>query len=129
VVYGMRKRKISPRIVFKDFSEDEFIRDIASARYVILNGGFTVISEALYLKKPVLAIPIRKQAEQLFNAACLRRAGYGDYTEALAKKDIERFEGKLGFFKQNLEKKKEWTNTEFFVKLENAISELLEKWE
>jgi hypothetical protein len=44
---------------------------------VICGGGHTLISEALYLGKPVLSFPIRFAGEQEVNAAYLDRLGYG----------------------------------------------------
>ena len=59
------------------FDEARFLADLASARAVITNGGFTLMSEALYLGKPVLSIPLRHQGEQELNAAYLTTLGLG----------------------------------------------------
>ena len=56
------------------------MQDMASSRYVICNGSHTVISEALYLGKPVFAFPIHMAFEQFFNAYMLKKLGYGDYS-------------------------------------------------
>jgi uncharacterized protein (TIGR00661 family) len=60
-----------------DFDERTFLADLAGARAVVTNGGFTTISEALYLGKPVLSVPLEHQAEQLLNAAWLEELGLG----------------------------------------------------
>ena len=44
---------------------------------MIANGGFTTLSEAVVLGKPVLSIPVRRQPEQELNAAWLERLGLG----------------------------------------------------
>ena len=59
------------------FDETRFLADLASARAVICNGGYTTISEALYLGKPVLSVPLRHQGEQELNAVYLEALGLG----------------------------------------------------
>ena len=44
---------------------------------MITGGGFSLLSEAVYLRKPVLAVPLDGQFEQLMNARYLQREGYG----------------------------------------------------
>ena len=39
-----------------------------------------MISEALYLGKPVFSFPIRFAYEQFFNASLVRTLGYGDFS-------------------------------------------------
>ena len=44
---------------------------------MVAGGGFSLLSEAVYLGKPVLAVPLRGQFEQMMNARYLDRKGYG----------------------------------------------------
>jgi hypothetical protein len=53
------------------------VDDLAAARAVVCTAGFTLLSEALYLGKPVLALPNRGFFEQALNALYLRRSGRG----------------------------------------------------
>ena len=53
-IYGFGEKPASKNLVFKAPSNHGFLEDLASARYVIVNGGHNVISEALYLGKQVL---------------------------------------------------------------------------
>jgi UDP-N-acetylglucosamine:LPS N-acetylglucosamine transferase len=48
-----------------------------SARGVVTGGGFSLLSEAVYLGKPVLSVPLHGQFEQLMNARYLAREGFG----------------------------------------------------
>lgn len=80
-VYGMR-RDLSEEVAvgnvrYRPFSEAGFIADLASARGVVAGGGFTLMGEAVYLHKPMLAIPVEHQFEQVLNARWLERLGYG----------------------------------------------------
>ena len=87
-IYGMR-RGIETEVVegslrYRPFDEAGFIADLASARAVICGGGFTVLGEAVYLRKPTLSAPVQRQFEQVLNARWLERLGYGRYAESLA---------------------------------------------
>jgi uncharacterized protein (TIGR00661 family) len=86
-IYGMR-RDLTEEVVegtlrYRPFSETTFIDDLASARAVIAGGGFTLMGEAVYLRKPMLAVPLGRQFEQVLNARYLEREGYGRYAETL----------------------------------------------
>ncbi|MFO0758359.1 MAG: MJ1255/VC2487 family glycosyltransferase [Byssovorax sp.] len=80
-IYGMR-RTIKEDVVegnlrYRPFSEAGFIDDLASCRGVIAGGGFTLMGEAVYLHKPMLAVPLEHQFEQVLNARYLTREGFG----------------------------------------------------
>lgn len=87
-IYGMR-RNLEKEVVehgnlrYQPFSEDKFIDDLASCRGVIAGGGFTLMGEAVYLHKPMLAVPLGRQFEQVLNARYLELLGYGRFTETL----------------------------------------------
>jgi uncharacterized protein (TIGR00661 family) len=53
----------------------QFLKSLASAKGVLCNAGFGVTSEALFLKKKLLVIPMKKQYEQECNAAVLKEMG------------------------------------------------------
>jgi len=77
-VYGMRRdAAVEGNVHFRPFDEHTFIEDLAAARGVVASAGFTLMSEAIYLRKPMLAVPLAGQFEQALNAAYLARAGYG----------------------------------------------------
>jgi uncharacterized protein (TIGR00661 family) len=80
-IYGMRRgieaEQVEGNLRYRPFSEKVFIDDLASARGVIAGGGFTLLGEAVYLKKPVLSVPLQNQFEQILNARYIEREGYG----------------------------------------------------
>lgn len=80
-VYGMGGGRSDGPVVFKEFDEQGFLDDLASCAYVICGGGHTLISEALYLGKPVLSIPVRGHFEQFMNSFYVERCGYGKRAE------------------------------------------------
>ncbi|HUS31808.1 MAG TPA: MJ1255/VC2487 family glycosyltransferase [Kofleriaceae bacterium] len=77
IVYGCHADRTLANVTFRTFDEPQFLADLASARAVICNGGYTLLSEALYLGKPVLSVPLRRHGEQLLNALYLETLGLG----------------------------------------------------
>ncbi len=77
VVYGLRRDAVQGNCVIRNFSEQGFARDLASARAVVSNGGLSLIHEAIYLHKPILSVPVKHQFEQEMNARYLEEYGYG----------------------------------------------------
>ena len=77
VLYGHGREQTRGNVELRAFEETRFVADLASSRAVIANGGFTTLSEAVFLGKPVLSIPVRRQPEQELNAAWLERLGLG----------------------------------------------------
>jgi uncharacterized protein (TIGR00661 family) len=80
-IYGMRPGQTEElregALRFMPFSEAGFIADLATCRAVIASGGFTLMGEAVFLGKPMLAMPLEGQFEQVLNARYLEREGYG----------------------------------------------------
>lgn len=77
-VFGYQdKAETVGNVVFRPKSEDEFLELLAGASYVIQGGSHTLMSEALYLGKPIVSIPIEAMVEQRFNAFYLEKLGYG----------------------------------------------------
>jgi UDP:flavonoid glycosyltransferase YjiC (YdhE family) len=62
---------------FRPASNKGFVEDLRTANGVIAGGGFSLLSEAVFLAKPVLSVPLQGQFEQLMNARYLERCGYG----------------------------------------------------
>ena len=60
-----------------------FKDDLASAKGVICNSGFELISECLHLGLPILTKPLQGQMEQHSNALALRQLGFATITENL----------------------------------------------
>lgn len=91
-VYGTRGA-CSPadHVELRDFDEENFLRDLAGARAVISNGGYTAISEALFFGKPVLSVPVIHQPEQELNARWLEALDLGMRARTVTPQVIERF--------------------------------------
>ncbi len=77
LVYGHDRSDQAGNVTFRPFSKDGFLRDLAAAKAVMATAGFTLMSEALFLRKPYMAMPMRGQFEQELNAFQLQQLGYG----------------------------------------------------
>jgi len=91
VVYHRGESHERGNVSIRAFDEPRFLAELASARAVICNGGFTAMSEALFLGKPVLSVPIRHQGEQELNAAYLTALGLGHAARRLDAKTVRSF--------------------------------------
>jgi uncharacterized protein (TIGR00661 family) len=77
VLYGLGREETLGNVELRPFDEARFVHDLASSRAVIANGGFTTLSEAVFLGKPILSVPLVHQPEQEINAAWLEALGLG----------------------------------------------------
>jgi uncharacterized protein (TIGR00661 family) len=107
-IYGVRRDLredlVEGNLRFRPFSERTFVDDMRTAAGLVCNGGFTTLSEAVYLRKPVLASPVRKQFEQVLNARYLESEGYGlAADEELSSERLGEFLERLPEFERRLE--------------------------
>ena len=110
IVYGFNKDKIDGNLTYKLFNEDEFYDDLSSAKAVICNGGFTFISEAIHLKKPIYSVPAIGNFEQTLNGFYVQKLGYGEYHEVMSAKRISSFLKRLPKYQKRLAKVKKTNN-------------------
>ena len=124
VIYGTNEEKREGNLIFKKFSNEGFIKDLASCKAIVMTGGFTTISEALHLKKPMLIVPAKNQFEQKFNGLTIEDMGIGKCREIIDKEKIEDFVSKISFYRKNLEEIKPWEHSELTKKIEELVKEL-----
>lgn len=96
VVYGFPQAPSAEpdaQLILKEPSIDGFLDDLATSRAVICTAGFTLMSEALYLGKPLLVVPNQGIFEQTLNALFLERETLGESVAQpeLTPERIERF--------------------------------------
>ena len=90
-VYGADTGGEDGNISLRAFSGPGFLEDLRTARAVIAGGGFSLMSEAVSLRIPMLAIPIEHQYEQELNARYLQHLNYGRMARKLTKGAIDDF--------------------------------------
>ncbi|WP_407453415.1 MJ1255/VC2487 family glycosyltransferase [Methanobrevibacter sp.] len=110
IVYGFNKNETDENLIYKEFNEDVFYDDLASSKAVICNGGFTFISEAICLKKPIYSVPAIGNFEQTLNGFYVEKLGYGEYHEIMSAKKVKAFLTRLPKYKKRLEKVKKTNN-------------------
>src|SRR5262249_40416467 len=107
-VYGMRDGPevgtTAGAIEFRPRSVDGFLEDLVTGRGVVTGGGFSLLSEAVYLGKPVLSVPLQGQFEQLMNARYLHREGFGMCAPAVDTATVSAFLDRLDVYHARLER-------------------------
>ena len=121
IAYGFGIEGQEGNILFKKPSMDGFLRDLAGAKAVIANAGFSLVSEALYLGKPYLAMPVKNQFEQTFNAYYVDKLGYGAWWQELGKEQIESFLFNLPVYTENLQSYPRAGNGAILAKLDELV--------
>jgi uncharacterized protein (TIGR00661 family) len=122
-VYGFNKSEEHDNVILKPFSEAGFIKDLAGAKAVLANGGFSLLSECVYLHKPVCSVPIQNQFEQLVNASYIEKEGYGRYFKEFQTDCIKSFLYDLSTFEKNLTRYTQSGNNKLFEVLDSIIEE------
>ena len=89
---------------------------------MIAGGGFSLLSECVYLHKPALSIPVAGQFEQTLNARYLERLGYGEYAEAPSAEAVTGFLERLGDHERRLEGYSQDGNDEALAALREQLA-------
>jgi uncharacterized protein (TIGR00661 family) len=126
-VYGLRrdlKQDVREgRVIYRPFSEQGFIDDLRTARGVIASAGFTLMGEAVYLGRPMLAVPLRKQFEQVLNARYLEAQGYGLGADTITDARLAEFVERLPDFEAKLRGYKQDGNKDLLAALERGLAD------
>jgi uncharacterized protein (TIGR00661 family) len=78
-VYGLGEREPHGLVCFHAADESRFVADLASCSALICTAGNQLVGEAIYLGKPVLAIPEPGNYEQYVNAHFVARMNAGTW--------------------------------------------------
>jgi uncharacterized protein (TIGR00661 family) len=125
VAYGFGFEGRQDNILFKKPETEGFLHDLAGCKGIVANAGFSLVSEALHLGKPYLAVPVKNQFEQIFNAYYLDKTGYGGWWKDLNKERIESFLFNLPHFAGNLAAYPRQGNTQLLEELDELIAGLI----
>ena len=125
-VYGMRDGPLvgttDGNLDFRARSVDGFLEDLVTARGVITGGGFSLLSEAVYLGKPVLSVPLQGRFEQLMNARYLQREGYGICAPSIDAATMQAFLDGLDGFHERLSAYEQDGNREAIASIEERVT-------
>jgi uncharacterized protein (TIGR00661 family) len=124
-IYGLRRdlkeEQREGDLLYRPFSEHGFIEDLRTARGVVASGGFTLMGEAVYLHRPMLAEPVAKQFEQILNARYLQKEGYGLCAEEITQEKLGEFLERIPEFEKNLSRYSQDGNEDLLAKLEEVL--------
>ena len=90
-IYGFNQESENGNYIFKKTSTETFLNDLASCRGVVATAGFSLLSESLHFRKPMLLMPIHDQYEQIVNAHYVEKLGMGMKTGKLTAQNLQEF--------------------------------------
>jgi len=120
IIYSGDRTVSGKNLHYRDFSPTQMVADLASAKAVITNGGFTLISESLSLGKPIFSIPIKLQYEQILNARQIEALGLGQMSFDPTKPEIDAWVRRLPLYSREIAKIT-FDNTILFNKLDALL--------
>jgi uncharacterized protein (TIGR00661 family) len=125
IVYGFNCEETIGNVILKKFSEQEFISNLSTCKAVLCNGGYSFISEAIYLQKPICSIPIANQFEQFVNASYIDKLGLGRHFNQFNTDNIKSFLYDLPKFVAALKAQKPITYHALFNTIDHTIKQLV----
>ncbi|MFH0953971.1 MAG: MJ1255/VC2487 family glycosyltransferase [Verrucomicrobiota bacterium] len=123
-VYGFGVEEKHGALQLREFSDTRFIEDLASCRAVVATGGFSLMSEAIFLGKPYLALPIGGQFEQVLNSLYLQKLGYGEYGDRLTPQSLAGFLSRVDAHAARLETYGQEGNTKILRALDGLLARM-----
>jgi uncharacterized protein (TIGR00661 family) len=125
-IYGLIRDLAADRrdrnLLYRPFSEPAFIDDLRTARAVLSGGSFTLMSEAVFLHRPMLSVPVKKQFEQTLNGRYLERLGYGLTADELTGATLRRFLERLPEYERQLAGYAQRDNAETLAALDAVLA-------
>ena len=127
IIYGLKRNAELGNVTLKDFAEQGFVDDLATARAVLAGGGYSLMGEAVYLGKPMLSVPLKGQFEQTLNALYLQHLGYGEYHRELSADGIRRFMERTDGYAEKLATYDQDGNNRILESIDFLIEQIREK--
>jgi uncharacterized protein (TIGR00661 family) len=128
-IYGLRRDLAADQregnLVYRPFSEQGFIEDLRTCAAVVSGGSFTLMSEAVYLHRPMLSVPVKKQFEQILNGRYLEKIGYGLTADEITAERVGQLLERVPEFERSLARYAQAGNTETLAKLDEVLAEAL----
>src|SRR5512138_362712 len=125
-VYGLRRDLTEDvrdgNLLWRPFAERTFVDDLRTARAVVSGGSFTLMSESVHLGKPMLAVPVKKQFEQVLNARWLERLGYGLAADEITEEGLGSFLERVPELERGLASYRRAGNEGLLAKLDALVA-------
>ncbi|MEM7306102.1 MAG: glycosyltransferase family protein [Planctomycetota bacterium] len=123
VVYGSGDEGTAGNLEHRAPSRDGFLDALAGAKAVIATAGFTLLTEALHLHKPYLALPMAGQFEQELNALLLDDLGCGKNGRAATPDTVGDFLYRLPEYRAELERRPPDDNGAILGRLDQLLAD------
>ncbi len=131
-IYGVRRDitrdQAEGNLLFRPFSDAGFIEDLRTAAGVVANGGFTLLSEAVVLHKPLLCVPVNRQFEQVLNARYVEHLGYGKFARAPSAEAVREFVERLPRYRASLASYRQDGNRVALESLDALLAAIAKQW-
>jgi uncharacterized protein (TIGR00661 family) len=128
-IYGLRRELTEEQregnLRYRPFSEATFVEDLRTARGVVSGGSFTLMSEAVFLHKPMLSVPVQRQFEQILNARWLERLGYGMEADQISAENLGAFLERLPDLSRSIAAYRQDGNEDLLGSLDRVIASAL----
>jgi uncharacterized protein (TIGR00661 family) len=121
---GLTEEVQEGSLTYRPFANEAFIDDLRTSRGIVGSAGYSLMSEAVYLRKPMLALPLAGQFEQEMNARYLERLGFGTAASALDEAALERFLEDEPAHEQALAGYEQEENSEALATVDGLVDEL-----
>lgn len=121
-VYGADADTEDKNVALRKFSGPGFLEDLRTARAVVAGGGFSLMSEAVSLRIPMLSIPIEHQYEQELNARYLQHLNYGRISRKLTRGAIDEFMSHTDAFSEALEGYQPQDNSRLLASIDELLT-------
>lgn len=121
-LYGLGVHPDRDNIRFCAVDEKRFVEDLARCEAVVTTAGNQLVGEALFLHKPVLAVPEPNNFEQAVNAHYLERTGHGRAVFGrLDAQVLTSFVGDLGRYRDRIVPEAVWGNRDAVTAIERHV--------
>jgi uncharacterized protein (TIGR00661 family) len=124
-VPGLSAEQRQGNVLLRPFSEEGFFDDMASCGAIIGGAGFNFMSEAIYLGKPMLAMPFEAHYEQILNANYLQGLGYGERCCAFTADAVSGFLCRSAEYRRNLRNFYHDNNAELLASVDRALVDVV----
>ena len=121
---GIEEEQVEGDLRYRPFSEEGFIDDLRTSRAVVASGGFTLMGECVYLRKPMLSVPVGRQFEQVLNARYLEQAGYGRAAVEIDSPTLKRFLQDVPACEESLASYSQDGNADLFSALDQRLDRI-----
>jgi uncharacterized protein (TIGR00661 family) len=125
-LYGLGEKDRRGNITFCKTDANNFIAHVASAKCLISTAGNQVVGEALYLGKPVFAMPEKNNYEQEINGHFLQQSNSGISVtmDKVTGEDIRDFLNKLDYYRNNIDREKLSGNKDAIAIINKHLAEV-----